>query len=94
MLDDAAKDVVVTSIAFGDGVVEIAYFENKDQSERAGIMKSLIMDRNLVRDDIEEVLDILQDIVDKGLLEIRSPAPSLDPRKRIASRREVNEEVE
>ena len=93
MLEDATREVMISSVSFGDGIIEVSYFEANDQSERAGLLKTLIIDRSIIRSDVDDILSMLQDVVDEGLLEIRNPARSLDPRKRLTQKEDEFEEA-
>lgn len=83
MLDDVNKEVIITSLILGDEILEIAYLERRDQADRVGLTKSIVMERRIVAEEAAEIHSILEEIIDKGLLEIRNPAPSLNPRDRI-----------
>jgi hypothetical protein len=88
MLDDIDDHIIITNIIFGDSHVEIGYMEKRLQAERAGVVSTLLLDRLLASEAIDELLELAADVVDKGLLEIRKPDTSLDPRKRLARRAE------
>lgn len=83
----AEGEVIVTSISFSEAAVEIQFLERRDQSEKAGLMKSMVLDRATFSRQIDEIEDNVVDLVDDGLLEIRNPEASLDPRKRIGARK-------
>jgi hypothetical protein len=83
------EDIVIASVGISEGAIEIGFLETRDQTERAGLMKNLVIDRKAIEPEMEELFDLLYEIVDKGLLEIRNPSPSLDPRKRIGRKAPV-----
>lgn len=84
--DSIAREVLIASISFGEGAVEIAYMEKRQQADDAGLVSTLIVDRNKFTDQVTTILDEAEEIIDKGLLMIRNPEESFDPRKRIGSR--------
>lgn len=86
MLDDVDDHIIITNIIFGDSAVEIGYMEKRLQGERAGVVSTLIIDRLLASDAIDDMLEMASDIVDKGLLEIRKPRNTLNPRERVGRR--------
>lgn len=95
MYDETTREVVPSAIMFNDSAVEITFIELRDQSERAGLMKTLVLERARFAPAVNEILDDIVDLIDKGLLEIRNPETSLDPRRRIGSKKasEPNEET-
>lgn len=94
MLEDNHREVIPSSIAFNDAAVEITFIELRDQSERAGLMKTLVIERARFGGLVDEIIDGIVDLIDAGLLEIRSPSESLDPRKRIGARKAAPVEPE
>lgn len=92
MLEDAPKDVVITSIMFNESAIEISYLEIRDQSEHAGLIKTLLLERNKFP-AVEEIHDDVVELVDSGLLEIRNPAKSLNPRERLSRRQSQDVET-
>ncbi len=83
MLQADLAPLIVTGISFSDTTVEVTYFEKKDQGNRAGLMKNLIIQNDVVMDNMEELLELLNEIVDAGLMEIRNPPETLNPRQRL-----------
>lgn len=83
MLQADLAPLIVTGISFSDTTVEITYFEKKDQGNRAGLMKNIIIQNDVVNEHLEELLDMLNDMVDLGLTEIRNPPETLNPRQRL-----------
>lgn len=84
-LADSMKPLVVTGVQIADAGVEIAFFETREQTDKAAIMKSLMFTRDLFPREVEELLEVLEDLVDKGLVAVRNPATQLTPRERIMS---------
>lgn len=66
-------EVVVTSVSFGDDTVEVTYAERREQSEQVGVLRSMLIARELVEDEVEELLDAARAIVDRGWVAIRNP---------------------
>ena len=89
-----AKELIITSLALGDTHMEIGFLEAKDQTLDAGLMKSIALSNAKYQRQLDEVFEILEEIVDAGLLEIRNPpdALSLDPRKRLRAQAAVTPE--
>lgn len=56
-----------------DGLIQIQYSEERDYSEAAAIMKSIVVDTKFLDGESEQLLDVAREIVDKGLLLIRNP---------------------
>ena len=79
------KEIIVTSVLFGDSGLEVGFFEVRDQAEKAGLTKSIVLERSQFATKIEEITDLLEELIDDGLMLIRNPAQTLDPRRRIAS---------
>lgn len=92
MLED--DELVITQVGFGDGVLEISFFETRDQSENAGLMKSLVLNPANFKSLVGDIMSDLKELVDAGLLEIRNPSQSLDPRKRIGGKKDRSVEEE
>lgn len=91
MLRADLAPLIVTSVSFTESTVEISFFEKSDQGPRAALIKNLIVQNEVLGEDLEELLELLNDIVDKGLLEIRNPPEVLNPRERL--RKAASQEV-
>lgn len=80
--------IVVTSVAFADGSLEIGYLEKREQTDNVGMMRTLFVDtqRTKLSSQYNELQELLLDIVENALLALRNPEKSLDPRKRILRR--------
>ena len=87
-LMNVSQEVVVTSISFGEGNLEISYIEKRDQSDSIGMMKTLFIDTARARlvDQHDELAELAVDMVDAALLALRNPEPVLDPRKRFRNK--------
>lgn len=85
-LIDPESEVIIQSLSFpGEGTVEVTFLEKRDQKESVGMVKTIFVDIRAarLRTVHAEVLELCQEIVDAGLLLLRSPADDLDPRKRF-----------
>lgn len=93
MLKSDMNPVIVMSVSFSENAVEVTFFEKREQADRAGVIKTLVVQNDVIHDELEEVTELLQGIVDAGLLEIRNPPEHLDPRQRLAKTREDDVEA-
>lgn len=65
--------VVVNQIGFGDDFVEINYFEEREQNDVAGIMRTIVVKTADIQDAREELLEAIQEIIDYALVALRNP---------------------
>lgn len=73
------RDVHVQAFALRpDGLVDITYMEEREQSDVIGHAHTLLIDVASVPQELDDALDALQDIIDKGLLIIRNPPSRRD----------------
>lgn len=86
---DPMSDITVTSASFSEGMIEITYLEKREQGESVGMMRTLYIDTQKTRmfPQYMEIVDSLVDMVDAGLIALRNPEPTLDPRKRFKGKR-------
>lgn len=85
-LDNASAEIIPTSVALsGEGNVEITFLEKRDQTDNIGLMKTIFIDIRGAKltSKYEELIDVITDIIDLGLLALRNPDPIIDPRKRF-----------
>ena len=84
-LADPMSDIVINSVTFGEGVIEVAYMEKREQTENVGIMRNMLIGvrPNKVTNQVNEVVDLLVEVVEAALLNLRNPDRVLDPRQRI-----------
>lgn len=96
MLDAVGKDIWIQGMSRGAGGIEIAYFEKREQSDNVGIARTLILSDAVDKynDRIEEIMDVLEELIDLALIDLRNPAPVLGPAERRAARRAAREEAE
>lgn len=74
-------DISVTHVGFGERGVEVSYVEERDQGEKAALYRTVLVDGELVAAELAEILDLLQDVVDKAIESIHNPPEQL-PGKR------------
>jgi len=94
MMSEAMKEIIILAVTLNDVSIEVQYLETRDQADKAGLVKSLVVERSLVEPLVQEIVENLEELIDKGLLAIRNPDPVLDPRKRLKKSAPVEEEVE
>lgn len=85
-LIDPSQEIVPTGVTFvGEGSLEIAFIEKRDQTDYVGLMKTIFIDihRTKLTAQYEELVELITDIIDQGLLALRNPDPVIDPRKRF-----------
>lgn len=80
---DAQKDLVVNTVMFSAESIEISFMEKRDQSPHGGLIKTLVLEKARFADTIAEISEMLEDLVDDGLLSIRQPPETIDPRRRV-----------
>lgn len=93
-LIDPTREIIIQSIAFpAEDTIEITYLEKREQTESVGLVRTIFVDcrRAKCRDDYADLIDLAEDIVDAGLLSMRSPDQELDPRKRFRKRERERE---
>jgi len=66
--------LIIHSFSFRpDDFMEIVYIEKRDEGPKAGLVKTIVLDPELINQaDLEEMLDTLRDFVDTGLGHIRN----------------------
>ncbi len=86
---DAIKPTYVTGFQRTSGGTEVMYFESREQTDNAGISRSLIIGDSveLYNRFIEEVCELLEELIEIAVVDIRSPAKTLGPRERIAAKK-------
>lgn len=65
--------VVINQIGFGEDFVEINYFEEREQNDTAGIMRTIMVKTGEIEDAREDLLDSIQEIIDYALVSLRNP---------------------
>jgi hypothetical protein len=87
-LVDPSQEIVPTGVTFiGEGSLEIAFIEKRDQTDHVGLMKTIFIDvhHTKLAEQYQELIELVTDIIDGGLLALRKPETTLDPRKRFRS---------
>lgn len=68
------RDLHVQAFALRpDGLVDVTYMEEREQSDLVGHAHTLLVDVASVPGELDEVLDAIQDLIDKALLIRRNP---------------------
>lgn len=70
-------DITILTAQFGESGVEVTYLEERDQAEKATLIRSIMLSADLVAVELQEIMDLLQDAVDKGILHIQAVPDSL-----------------
>lgn len=70
MIDDG---IAIQSVAFGSGAVEVSYMESHANEGPIGEYRTLVIPVALVEDELAEVLDDIQQLVDRALVLRRNP---------------------
>jgi hypothetical protein len=72
-LAEVMGDIIISGLSFGEEAVEISYFEKREQGEQAGIARTIVVDLELVDSQVYEIIDLLNEVIDAGLLSLRNP---------------------
>ena len=95
MSNPVADEVIVTAVQFGDEGVEISYFEKRDQGNKVGVFKTMVMSTVGLEEQIEEINDSILELIDHGALTLRNPPDRISgARRRILDRDEAPESSE
>ena len=86
------QEIQIQTVTFGEGYVEIQYMEQREQSENAGLIRSIVVKKSLFANQVVSILSDLEEIIEGGLLAIRNPEPSFDPRQRLAAAASLEDE--
>ena len=66
--------IIINTVAFGDGGLEISYIETREQNPKVGMIRTMIYE---TEEDwqprVDDILDSLEGIVEDGLVKIRNP---------------------
>lgn len=65
--------VAVSSVMFGDGVLNIQYVEGREQTRTVMVSRSMSIDMEAIPEKVEQLAELLEDIVDEGLVLLRNP---------------------
>lgn len=67
------EDFLIQSVMFRpDEAIEITYLEEREQTNRAGLVKTVVFERSLASAEIADVLDTLSDVIGKVWISIRT----------------------
>lgn len=73
MFDHDAPNVVVSSVMFGEEEINIQYMEPRESSRAAYKTKAITIKTLHIEDELDQLVELLEDIIDKGELLIRNP---------------------
>lgn len=63
------SDIQIYHVTFHDGGVEVVYSEDRDIGERVMVQRTIAIPMNIIHEEIIDLLDTLQEAVDKGLID-------------------------
>jgi len=89
-VSNITRDRVITNVVFGDdGEIEIVFLERHEQQEFAAMMRTLVINcrANKLMAQFDEIIELLEELIDNGYVAVRNPPKTIDPRKRVRSRR-------
>lgn len=73
MTDEEPAVIIQSFSVRPDEYLEITYIETREQAKRAGIVRSVVIDPDLLRkEDLADVMDSIGDFIDIGLRHIRT----------------------
>lgn len=93
-LDIVMADVFVTSVNFSEGSIEIAFLEHREQTDKAAILRSMMIsleDDERLQDAFRDLQALLCEIVDTGYEMIRNPREKMSIRDQMIARRTAAE---
>jgi hypothetical protein len=73
----------ITSVIFGDEMLEVGFFEQHEQSPDVIDVKQRLIRSDLFSNEIEAILDDLADILDKAAIHRRNPVQQFRNPKRF-----------
>lgn len=65
--------IVINQVGFGDDFLEINYFEEREQTDSVGIMRTIVVKTGEIQDARDELLEAVEEIVDYALTALRNP---------------------
>jgi hypothetical protein len=86
------SDLIIQSVIFGENGVEISFAERRDQSLQVALFKNIAIDMEFVKEEVEDVLDTLRDVVDKAHVILRNPPKKVRRREPLVD--DEDEEVD
>lgn len=76
-MNQMLNDVIIAGVSFSDTAVEVTYFQKATQADGVQVMEVMTVDINETLDPlVEEVLELLRELVDAGLVMRRNPPKS------------------
>jgi len=66
-------DLTIISLTFSENTIEVTYCEPGDQSENVMLFRSLVLNRGHFDTQVSEILEDVVDMIDAGVVELRSP---------------------
>lgn len=79
-------DVQVSSVTFlAEDVLQIQYSEEREVTKAAAMMRSIIIDTEFLEDgELNDLVSLVEDIIDKALLLIRNP-PQVSSKEHVST---------
>ena len=74
--------ITITGFEVGERAIQVGYSEHHDRGEHAVLLRQIMIERELVEPELAELLEILEEMVDKGLLDIQAKPDSFPFRER------------
>lgn len=91
MPEDAfSPQIMVQSVSFQGGVLNIQYAEARETNDFVSIARSLLVDLEQVETEVQELDELLRDIIDKALLILRNPPKKI----RVPRRSDRDDELD
>lgn len=66
--------VIINTVAFGEGGLEISYIETREQNPKVGMIRTMLYEVDEQwQARIDDILDSIEEVVEDGLVKIRNP---------------------
>jgi len=78
-----SSEITILGVQFGDEVLEITYSEARKQNDHAALVNQMLLQSHEHGEVIAILLEELRELVDLGLILLRDPPQTLDPRQRM-----------
>ena len=82
----SSNEINILGVNFSEDVIEITFSESRQQSDHAAMVNQLLLQSRDHAEIIAVVLEELRDLVDEGLVLLRDPPATLNPRERMRRR--------
>lgn len=76
------SDLLITHISLGERAVEIGYNEARDRGEKCMMFRTIMVEREFCENQLAELVELAQDIIDKGLDILLNPPDTIPARER------------